>query len=120
MQKRIALLYDFDYTLADGFMQEFGLMQDLGHKDIMEYFKANEEVFNDEDMDMCLVMMGGLLVMAKQCGKVVTRDYLRSIGKNVKYYPGVEEWFDKINKIGEDHGYTIEHYVISKQDSIYF
>ena len=29
MHKRIALLYDFDYTLSDGFMQEFGLMQDL-------------------------------------------------------------------------------------------
>ena len=33
MQKRIALLYDFDYTLADGFMQQFGLMQELGFDD---------------------------------------------------------------------------------------
>ena len=39
MQKRIALLYDFDYTLAHGFMQQFGLMQDLGFDDINAYFK---------------------------------------------------------------------------------
>ena len=38
MRKRIALLYDFDYTLADGFMQQFGLMQDLGYEDVGELF----------------------------------------------------------------------------------
>ena len=34
MQKRIAILYDFDYTLAKGFMHQFGLMQDMGYDNI--------------------------------------------------------------------------------------
>ena len=51
--------------------------------------------------------------MAKRSGKIVTKDYLRSFGRDIRYFAGVEEWFDKINKIGADLGYEIEHYIIS-------
>lgn len=113
MQKRIALLYDFDYTLAHGFMQQFGLMQDLGFDDINAYFKECERVSLDSEMDMCLSMMCGILELAKHKGKVVTKEYLRSFGKDIEYYDGVTEWFDKINSIGASFGYEIEHYIIS-------
>ena len=113
MQKRIAILYDFDYTLTDGFMQQFGLMQDLGYNDVGEFFRACEETFGESDIDMCLSMMGGIYFMAKQRGKQVTREYLKSFGKDIVFYPGVEEWFDKINQIGKSHGFEIEHYIIS-------
>ena len=113
MQKRIALLYDFDYTLAHGFMQQFGLMQNLGFDDINAYFKECERVSLDSEMDMCLSMMCGILELAKRKGKVVTKEYLRSFGKDIEYYDGVTEWFDKINSIGASFGYEIEHYIIS-------
>ena len=114
MQKRIALLYDFDYTLANGFMQQFGLMQDHGYNDVIEYFKACEDVFEDKkNIDMCLSMMGGLLKHSWEKGRKVTREYLQSFGKDVEYYEGVEEWFDKINAYGQEKGYLIEHYIIS-------
>lgn len=113
MQKRIALLYDFDYTLAHGFMQQFGLMQDLGFDDINAYFKECERVSLDSEMDMCLSMMCGILELAKRKGKVVTKEYLRAFGKDIEYYDGVTEWFDKINSIGASFGYEIEHYIIS-------
>ena len=114
MQKRIALLYDFDYTLANGFMQEFGLMQDHGYDNVLDYFNACEEVFQDKnDIDMCLSMMGGVLQMSWKKDRKVTREYLQSFGKDVKFYPGVESWFDKINEIGKAKGYEIEHYIIS-------
>jgi hypothetical protein len=113
MQKRIALLYDFDYTLAHGFMQEFGLMQDHGYDDVFKYFKRCEEIFDNRDVDMCLSMMGGVLQMANEKDRKVTREYLQSFGKDIKYYNGVEEWFDKINAIGREYGYEIEHYIIS-------
>ena len=113
MQKRIALLYDFDYTLAHGFMQEFGLMQEFGYNDVIKFFRNCERVVNEPDMDMCLSMLCGIIVMAKRSGKIVTKDYLRSFGRDIKYFAGVEEWFDKINKIGADLGYEIEHYIIS-------
>jgi len=113
MQKRIALLYDFDNTLSKGFMQEFGLMQDQGYDDIIKYFKKCEEIFNNPDVDMCLSLMGGVLQMAKENNSKVTQEYLRSFGKDIQYYPGVEEWFEKINAIGRENGYEIEHYIIS-------
>ncbi|MGN0961290.1 MAG: haloacid dehalogenase-like hydrolase [Christensenellales bacterium] len=113
MQKRIALLYDFDYTLTDGFMQSFGLMQDLGYNDIREYFDDNDNIVGGEDMDMCLSMMAGIVCTAKNKDKKVTKEYLKNFGKDIVYYPGVEEWFNKINAIGKSKGYEIEHYVIS-------
>lgn len=113
MQKRIALLYDFDYTLAKGFMQQFGLMQELGYDDVREFFKACENAFDNKDIDMCLSMMGGTLKMAHQKGKKLTKEFLMSCGRNVVYFPGVEEWFNKINEIGAKYGYEIEHYIIS-------
>ena len=113
MQKRIALLYDLDYTLTDGFMQSFGLIQDLGYDDIFKFFDDNDHIEGGEDMDMCLSMMAGVVCTAKNRGKKVTREYLKSFGKNIVYYPGVEEWFENINRIGAKYGYEIEHYVIS-------
>lgn len=113
MQKRIAILYDFDYTLSNGFMQEFGLMQDLGYDDVMKFFAANEDTAKCTQMDMCLSMMCGVVMLAKKHGRKVTKEYLQNFGKDIKYYEGVKEWFAKINKVGKKRGYEIEHYIIS-------
>lgn len=113
MNKRIALLYDFDYTLTDGFMQEFGLVQDLGYNDVYQFFRDNDNLVGGSDMDMCLSMMAGIVRSANKVGKSVTKEYLHGFGKNIKYYPGVEEWFDKINAIGASFGFEVEHYIIS-------
>lgn len=114
MHKRIAILYDFDDTLANGFMQQFGMMQDMGFSDVYDFFRATDDAFNNNpDMDMCLNMMGGILKLAKKNNIQITREYLQSLGKNIEYYQGVSEWFDKINAIAENKGYNIEHYIIS-------
>ena len=86
MQKRIAILYDFDYTLSDGYMQQFGLMQEMGFSDVYEFFSACEKVFGDKNMDLCLSMMAGILFSAKEKGKEVTKEYLQSLGKNIVYF----------------------------------
>ena len=113
MQRRIALLYDFDYTLANGFMQEFGLMQEFGFNDVVRYFRACEKVSLEKDMDLCLSSLCGILELAKQHNKKVTKEYLKQFGKDIRYFEGVESWFDKINTIGREYGYEIEHYVVS-------
>lgn len=113
MQKRIALLYDFDYTLAKGYMQQFGFMQEFGYDNIMDFFKTCEEVSLEKDMDQCLSFLCGVNELATRHNKVLTRDYLRKFGKDVEYFDGVEEWFEKINAIGREYGYEIEHYVVS-------
>ncbi len=113
MQKRIAILYDFDYTLAHGYMQQFGLMQDAGFDKVTDFFAECEKVSYEKDMDMCLSSMCGVVQMAERQGKPVTKDYLRQFGKDIVYYNGVLEWFDRINAIGRTYGYEIEHYIIS-------
>ena len=46
-------------------------------------------------------------------GIPLTKEYLRSMGKDVKLYPGVKDWFERINKFGEENGAIIEHYIVS-------
>ena len=111
--KRFAILYDFDYTLSDGFMQQFGLMQEFGYTNIYDFYDDVASYYGAEDMDNCLSLLFGVIDKAKKTGKKVTYDYMKSFGKNVKFFPGVKEWFKKINKIGKDYGFEIEHYVIS-------
>lgn len=113
MQKRIALLYDFDYTLSPGFMQGFGLAQDLGFDDVYQYFDACDEMLGDKDTDMCLSLLAGTLFFSKAKGKFVSREYLQQYGKNIEYYPGVKEWFDRLTALGSMYGYEVEHYIIS-------
>ena len=86
MQKRIALLYDFDYTLSKGFMQEFGLMQNFGFSNVMDYFNECEKLSFDSQMDMCLSSMCGILQLANRNNKVVTKEYLKEFGKDIKYF----------------------------------
>jgi hypothetical protein len=35
------------------------------------------------------------------------------LGKNIKFYKGVQNWFKRINQYGESIGVNIEHYIIS-------
>ena len=111
--KRIAILYDFDYTLSKDYMQAYGLAQSFGYDNVIDYFKACDAICLDEQMDMCLAMLGGLMLHAKKAKKKVTREYLMEFGRNIEYYDGVDVWFDKINAVGKSLGYTIEHYIVS-------
>jgi len=113
MHKRIALLYDFDNTLARGYMQQYGFMQEFGYENVIDFFKTCEEVSLDKDMDQCLSFLCGVHELAEKHNKILTKDYLRKFGKDIQYFNGVEKWFDKINAIGSEYGYEIEHYIVS-------
>ena len=45
--------------------------------------------------------------------KPINHDILKGFGKEIKFFKGVEEWFDLINKVGKEHGIIVEHYLIS-------
>ena len=113
MNKRIAILYDFDFTLSKDYMQSYGLAQEFGFKDAREFFDACDARTYDNQMDLCLSVLGGTLQLAQEQGKPLTRELLQRCGKDVEYYDGVLEWFDKINKIGKKCGFEIEHYIVS-------
>lgn len=63
-------------------------------------------------MDQNLAYM--YMMSKKSRGKFVfTKEKLKEYGSNVKLFPGVDTWFDRINSYGEEKGVEVQHYIIS-------
>jgi hypothetical protein len=43
----------------------------------------------------------------------INREAFVQLGKDIRFYPGVETWFPRINAYGDSKGVEIQHYVIS-------
>ena len=107
----IALIYDFDKTLTDKDMQDYGFIPSLGMTP-EDFWRDCNNMAHEKKMDGILAMMYFMIERAR--GKsVLTADTLKELGKDVNYYPGVTEWFDAVNEYGKSKGVVIEHYIIS-------
>ena len=107
----IAICYDFDKTLTPDDMQAQGLIQSVGY-DVPEFWKESNGLAENNDMDQNLAYMFKMMEAAE--GQVLfTKDALKRYGAQVRLFPGVESWFQRIRKYGEEHGVIIEHYIIS-------
>ena len=111
-QKKIAILYDFDQTLSIKSMEEYGLFEYLEIQPQTLYDRVTVRAAKYE-MDRVLAFMQELIVRAKEVDKPLTKAVLMKSGKNIEYFPGVETWFDRINKFGKKNGVEVEHYLIS-------
>lgn len=105
-------MYDFDKTLSTKDMQEYAFIPSLGVK-ASQFWNEVRELKQKENMDSILAYMRHMLKKASEKGVPVTRDTFVSLGKDIEYFPGVEEWFERINEYGRDNNVVIEHYVIS-------
>ena len=108
----IAIMYDFDKTLCTKDMQEYGFIPSLGLSSTAFWNEANA-LAKDEQMDPILAYLRLMLKKASEKGVSVTRENFVKLGKSIEYYPGVEEWFSRIDEYGKENGVMIEHYVIS-------
>lgn len=112
VEKNVALIYDFDKTLAISDMQNFKFIENLGMS-VDEFWNLTSK-FCEENH--CERILGYLYVMMRECknkGIDLTEEYLMSLGKYVQYYEGVLTWFDRINQYGKEKGVNVEHYIIS-------
>ena len=108
----IAFMYDFDKTLCDQDMQEYGFIPNLNMTS--EEFWGETEAFRKKNyMEGILGYMYYMKMKCEQKGIPFTKEYLRSLGQSVTFYKGVQNWFKRINQYGESIGVKIEHYVIS-------
>ena len=108
----IALMYDFDKTLCDQDMQNYTFIPNLGMTP-GEFWGKVESYRTKHYMEGIL---GYLYCSTKFCeekGIDVTKEYLRACGKDIRFFKGVLNWFERINLYGESIGVNIEHYVIS-------
>lgn len=108
----VALLYDFDKTLCTSDMQNYGFIPNLGMTPD-EFWALTGVVGQKHHMDKILAYMYVMVEESRRKGIKLTKEYLNSLGKNIKYFNGVTSWFDRINKYGESLGVEIEHYIIS-------
>ena len=108
----IAIMYDFDKTLAITDMQNFSFIPSLGYTP-EEFWKETTKFCEKMDIDRVLGYMYMMLSLAKKQGIRITRKYLNEQGKSIKYFRGVENWFERIKEYGREKGLIIEHYLIT-------
>ncbi len=111
--KKVAMIYDFDNTLISGDMQNGSLVQSLG-VGITEYWNRANKLMEEKDVDQILAFLYTTIQFAKDKKKKLTREFLNEHGRKIDvFYPGVIDWFDRINAYGRELGLEIEHYVVS-------
>ena len=108
----IALIYDFDGTLAAGNMQEYDFIPAVG-KSNFEFWDEANRLAEEQDADQILTYMALMIRSAQAKGLSLRREAFQESGKRVELFPGVLEWFDRINKYGEEHGVRVLHYINS-------
>lgn len=105
-------MYDFDYTLCDGYMFEYGFLSSFG-KDNLKYWEENVDLCVKHNMDNNLGYMYLLKKLANESGIKLTKEHIQKFGGSVKFYKGIESWFKRIADYGEKLGLEVEHYIIS-------
>ena len=108
----IAVMYDFDKTLCTKDMQNYRFIPSLGMQ-VSDFWDYTNEVQQNEHMDSVLAYMYAAIKLSREKNIPLKRTRLEDNGKGIEFFPGVVEWFARINKFGEENGVTIEHYVIS-------
>ena len=108
----VALIYDFDGTLSAGNMQEYNFIPAVG-KSNKEFWSEANDLAEKQDADQILTYMALMIRAAQAKGVSLRREAFQECGKGVELYPGVLEWFDRINSYGEQRGVKILHYINS-------
>lgn len=108
----IALMYDFDRTLALQDMQNFTFIPKLGYTP-QEFWDKTEDFCKKYDMDKILGYMYMMIHCSKEKGIALNRKFLNECGKNIKFFDGVTTWFNRINEYANSKGLICEHYLIT-------
>lgn len=108
----IAIIYDFDKTLCDQDMQNYSFIPNLNMTP-SEFWGEIGEFSKSENMEAILSYLYYMVKKSDEKGVPMTKEYLASLGKDIRLFPGVKEWFSRINHYAKEHGAIIEHYVVS-------
>ncbi|MGR8947793.1 MAG: HAD family hydrolase, partial [Gammaproteobacteria bacterium] len=111
----LALVYDFDGTLTPQPMQEYTVLPQLGISGEEFWNEVNDEVVRTGG-DSILTYMRLLVEKIDTNKKHLSRDALRDLAGRIKYFPGVESWFGRINQYVAERSsgaITVRHYIIS-------
>ena len=108
----IAFLYDFDKTLCTTDIEDYAFIPSLGYTPAEFWGKANAFGWENR-MDGLLAYMYTMIQECAAQNIKLDRAFLNHCGESIQLFPGVREWFARINAFGESLGVQVEHYVIS-------
>ena len=115
-QNTIAMVYDFDGTLSPQPMQEYTVLPKFGIEPETFWAKVHKEA-TETGSDSMLVYMRLMMEMLYKNDDVrITREDFAAMAKQIEYFPGVEEWFPRINAYVKKRGagaVNVHHYIIS-------
>jgi len=112
----IALVYDFDGTLTPQPMQEYTVLPQIGIQKGKKFWKAVENEALKTGGEEIVTYMRMMIEMANHKHYAVTPKILRSLAKNIRYYPGVKSFFERISEYVKKQSHIdvkLRHYVIS-------
>ena len=112
MEHTVALIYDFDGTLAPGNMQEYDFIPAVG-KSNKEFWNEANVLAETQDADPVLTYMARMIQEAQSKGLSLRREAFQESGRNIRYYNGVESWFPRMNAYATERGIRLLHYVNS-------
>lgn len=115
-QNTIAMVYDFDGTLSPQPMQEYTVLPKIGIEPDAFWARVHKEA-TETGSDPMLVYMRLMMEMLYKNDDVrITREDFAAMATRIQYFPGVEEWFPRINAYVKKRGgaaVNIHHYIIS-------
>lgn len=115
IQNTIALIYDFDGTLSPQPMQEYTVLPKIGISPADFWGEVNKQSQELSEEPM-LTYMRLLIEQADSKSLHIGRDEFKVLGKDVQYFDGVTDWFDRVNDYVATHGcghIKLHHYIIS-------
>ena len=112
MKKKIAIMYDFDGTLAPVNMQEYSFIPEVKMQP-RDFWEECSKIGEQANMDSNLAYMYFMTQKAKETGINITKESFYKHGKDITYFNGVETWFKRINEYAASLGLEVEHYIIS-------
>ena len=113
---KMAIVYDFDGTLAPGNLQENSFIPDIGMK-ASDFWEEVDKIARENQADRILMYMYLMLDKAKAAKISVRPEDFKRRGDEISFFNGVQEWFDRTNAYGRKKGVVIEHYVVSSGNS---
>ena len=108
----VAFLYDFDKTLCTTDMQNYAFIPSLGMTPT-EFWALANGFGRQHRIDGILAYMYTMIQESERKNLPFTRQDLVEKGRDIVLFPGVQDWFRRINEFGRSQGVQVEHYIIS-------
>ena len=114
-QDTIAVVYDFDGTLSPQPMQEYTVLPKIGVEPATFWAQVNKEAAETAS-DPMLVYMRHIIEALERHRVDVKKDDFKAMASAIKYFPGVETWFARMNAYVRRKSagrVKVRHYLIS-------